>query len=210
MRAPISNSRRGGIKGELALAIPPTLVVIGVIFLIEGVTKQKLLFASLAASAFLIYYDPMNRINSVRVMVVAQLLGFIFGFGAAMALGPGYVAGAIAMAATIVSLILLDIVHPPAVSTALGFAFVSTKDKALLIFLVALILIAALVLLQRTAIATLGWIERSVVRIEHEAVEKIEQVYADHLRPGHHAHSDARAAEMPDGVSGRDRAGTGA
>jgi len=192
MRDQGSDSRRGGIKGELALAIPPTIVVIGVIFLIEGITKQKLLFASLAASAFLIYYDPMNRINSVRVMIVAQLFGFIFGIGASMALGSGYVAGGVAMVLTIVTLILLDVVHPPAVSTALAFAFVSTKDRVLLVFLAAIVLIAALVMLQRTALVTLTWIERSVVKLEHEAVEKIEHAYAAHRHHGEETSGDAQ------------------
>jgi CBS-domain-containing membrane protein len=180
MRSSGPSFRRGGIIGELALAIPPTLVVIGVIFLIDGVTKQKLLFATLAASAFLIYYDPMNRVNSLRVMIVAQLLAFVLGIAAAMAVGPGFVAGGIAMFATIFSLILLDVVHPPAVSTALAFAFVSMHSGVLLVFLVALVLIGALVLLQRVAILTLGRIERSIVYLEHEAVEKIEHVYAEH------------------------------
>jgi CBS-domain-containing membrane protein len=198
-----ARTRRGGLKGELALAIPPTVVVIGVIFLIENLTKERLLFASLAASAFLIYYDPMHRFNSVRVMVVAQLFGFIFGIGAAMALGPGYVAGAVAMVLTIAALILLDIVHPPAVSTALAFAFISTKDRTLLLFLVALVLIAALVFVQRTAAWTLSRIERYVARIEHEAIEKVEQVYADHIRhhAGHHenhAHGPDVAERAPD------------
>jgi CBS-domain-containing membrane protein len=184
--------------GELALALPPTIVVIGVIFLIQDVTRERLLFASLAASAFLIYYDPMNRINSVRVMIVAQLLGFIFGLAAAMALGAGYVAGAVAMVVTIIVLILFDIVHPPAVSTALAFAFVSTRDRVLVIFLVALVLIAALVLLQRVAVLTLGRIERSVVRLEHEAVGKIEQVYAEHVHSSHHARREPTSADRAD------------
>jgi CBS-domain-containing membrane protein len=128
-------------------------------------------------------------------MIVAQLLGFIFGLGADMALGPGYLAGAVAMAITIVTLIVFDIVHPPAVSTALAFAFVTTKDKVLLIFLIALVLIAALVLLQRVAVLTLSRIERSVVRLEHEAVEKLEHVYAEHV---HAPHLRPRDSASPD------------
>lgn len=171
--------RRGGLKGELALAIPPTLVVIAVVYVIEGITREKLLFASLAASAFLIYYDPAHRVNTIRVMVSAQLVGFVAGIGAAMTFGPGYTAGAIGMSLTIFTLIVFDIVHPPAVSTALAFAFMSAKDRVLLLFLITVVLIAALVLLQRTAVWTLARIERYVARVEHEYVEKIEHVFAE-------------------------------
>lgn len=174
-----SAMRRGGLRGELALAIPPTLVVIAAIFLIEGITRQKLLFASLAASAFLIYYDPMHRMNTIRVMITAQIIGFVVGIGASMLLGSGYVAGAVAMAITIFLLIVLDIVHPPAISTALAFAFVATKDKVLLLFLVAIVMISILAILQRTALFTLRRIERYAVRLEHEAVQKVEHAYAE-------------------------------
>lgn len=174
--------RRGGLKGELALAIPPTVVVLAVLFLLENVTRQRLLFASLAASAFLIYYDPMSRMNTASVMVAAQLIGFLIGIGAAAVFGAGYLAAAICMPVTIIILILMDIVHPPAVSTALAFAFSGSMDRVIFLFVAAVVLIVVLVLLQRTALVTLRWIERYVSRIEHEYVEKIEDVYEEGMR----------------------------
>jgi CBS-domain-containing membrane protein len=155
--APITqrSGRRGGIKGELALALPPTLIVLGVIFLIEGLTAQRLLFASLASSAFLVYLDPNHRMNTTRVMVSSQMLACVLGVGTGLLFGEGYLAGAIAMASAIVVLILLDIVHPPAVSTALAFAFVPSRERTLALFLSALVLIAALVIVQRIAVWTL-------------------------------------------------------
>ena len=46
------------LKGELALATAPTVTVLVVLALVEVLSRQRLLFASLASSAFLIYLDP--------------------------------------------------------------------------------------------------------------------------------------------------------
>lgn len=48
--------------------------------------------------------------------------------------GPGYISGGSAMVLTIALMILLDVVHPPAVSTSLGFALRTgnTSNLALL------------------------------------------------------------------------------
>lgn len=142
--------------GELALALPPTLVVLGAVFLIETLRDQRVLFASLASSAFLIYRGPHHPMNGVRVMTLAHVIGVGLGLGAALLLGPGYGAGALAMTGAIVALIVGDIVHPPAVSTALGFAFFARQDQAAGLFLIALVMVAALVVLQRLAV----WIVR--------------------------------------------------
>ncbi|MBV8886644.1 MAG: hypothetical protein JO235_21975, partial [Chroococcidiopsidaceae cyanobacterium CP_BM_RX_35] len=48
------------LKGELVLAAAPTLTVLGVLALVEVLSRQRRLFASLAASAFLIYLDPQH------------------------------------------------------------------------------------------------------------------------------------------------------
>ncbi len=147
-------NRRGGLVGELLLALPPTLTVLAALFLTEELVSRRVLFASLASSAFLIYRDPAHQMNSVRVMVTAHLCGVALGVAAALALGPGYPSGAGAMAATIMLLIVLDAVHPPAVSTALGFAILPNQDRAIGIFLLALAMMAALVVLQRVALWT--------------------------------------------------------
>lgn len=121
----------------------------------QGVTRQRLLFASLASSAFLIYYVPLDRMNSVRVMAIAQGVGCALGVAASILLGSGYLAGAVAMVATILLLITLNVVHPPAISTALGFAFVTPRDRTLLLFAVAIVLLGILVMMQRIALWTL-------------------------------------------------------
>ena len=59
------------------------------------------------------------------------------------------------MALTIAVLVLGDMVHPPAVSTALGFAFFARQSEAVAVFLLALLMVAALVFLERLAVWTL-------------------------------------------------------
>jgi hypothetical protein len=51
---------RLGLRGEFALALLPTVVVLAVFALVETFSKQRLLFAGLASSAFLIYLDPQH------------------------------------------------------------------------------------------------------------------------------------------------------
>ncbi len=139
--------RRGGLLGEISLAIPPTVTVLLAVFLLEWFTHQRILFASLAASAFLIYYAPTHQMNTIRVVVTAQLLGCCIGAGIG-AFGAGYGAAAVAMTLTVVLLIVLRNVHPPAIATSLGFAFLGPQVRSLAAFLVALGLIVVLVVLQ--------------------------------------------------------------
>ena len=146
--------RRLTLKGEFALALLPTLVVLLVFSLVELLSRQRLLFASLASSAFLIYLDPQHGTNRVRTLVLSQLLAAGVGFAAYFLLGPGhpYLAGGIAMVLTIVAMILLDAVHPPAASTSLAFAFRAGDESSLAIFGLAVLITAMLVGLQRAAV----------------------------------------------------------
>lgn len=68
---PIQDAKRSlrsrlGWKGELVLATAPTLAVLAGLAMIEAVTRQRLLFASLAASAFLIYLVPQHSTKFKR------------------------------------------------------------------------------------------------------------------------------------------------
>jgi hypothetical protein len=63
--------KRLSLKGEFALALLPTLTILVVLALLEAISRQRLLFASLAASAFLIYLDPQHGTNSVRTLVLS-------------------------------------------------------------------------------------------------------------------------------------------
>lgn len=143
---------RLGLKGEFMLALLPTLTVLGVFALIEVFSRQRLLFASLASSAFLIYLDPQHGTNTTRTLVFSQMLAASIGLLAYLMLGPGYLSGGSAMLATIVLMILLDVMHPPAVSTSLGFAFRAGDESNLVLFALAVLLTAVLVVLERYAI----------------------------------------------------------
>jgi CBS-domain-containing membrane protein len=151
--------RRGGLRGELLLAIPPTVVVLLAVLLLETLRNERILFASLAASAFLIYRDPVHPMNGVRVMVAAHSVAVVTGVACGTLLGPGYGAAALALIVTLLVLIVFHIVHPPAVSTALGFAYFAHPIQAVGLFVVALAMIAVLIVLQRTALWTLRRIQ---------------------------------------------------
>lgn len=143
---------RLSLKEELLLAIAPTLTILSVMALVEWLSRQHLLFASLAASAFLIYLDPHHSSNTARTLSLSQLIASTIGLLANFILGAGYNAGAVAMLVTIVFMIVLDIVHPPAVSTALSFAFLAGSKNNLALFSLAVVMIALLVGLQRLSL----------------------------------------------------------
>ena len=166
---PIEGAARPGrarlpLKGELLLAVAPTVTVLIVFALVEVLSNQRLLFASLASSAFLIYLDPQHGTNSIRTLIISQLMAASIGLGAYLLLGPGYVSGGIAMILTIAGMILLDAVHPPAVSTSLSFAFRAGDESNLLLFGLALSIIIVLVLLQRGLMWTLTRLQKKVLK----------------------------------------------
>jgi len=141
--------RRLTLKGELALATAPTAIVLGVFALVEVLSRQRLLFASLASSAFLIYLDPQHGTNTMRTLLVAQIMAATIGWITYMILGSGYLSGGIAMVVTIVLMIVLDVVHPPAVSTSLSFALRAGNENNLVLFGLAVGITALLVALER-------------------------------------------------------------
>ena len=151
---------RLGVQAELLLVALPTATVLLVFALVEALSKQRLLFASLASSAFLIYLDPEHAANQVKTLLVAQIGAALVGFGALAVLGPGYPAAAVAMIVTIGALVVLDLVHPPAVSTALAFAFQDSRKVNLALFALAAGMIAILVVIERASLWLLRWSRR--------------------------------------------------
>ena len=110
------------------------------------------MFASLASSAFLIYLDPGHATNRIRTLIISQLLAALIGFGVYFVAGPGYLAAAVSMVLAIVAMVTLDAVHPPAVSTALAFAFRANNDNNLLLFGLSVFLVVLLVAMQRASV----------------------------------------------------------
>ena len=147
-------------KGELALAAAPTVVILIMLALVEVLTRQRLLFASLASSAFLIYLDPQHGTNTMRTLVISQMMAAAIGFTTYMLLGSGYVSGGTAMIVTIVLMILLDAMHPPAVATSLSFALKAGNENNLVLFGLAVGITVLLVGLERFALWLLAYLSQ--------------------------------------------------
>ena len=144
--------RHLGTREELILALLPTTIVLLVFGLVQAWSKQQLLFASLASSAFLIYLDPKHATNSARTLIISQILAALIGYTTFYIFGAGYGSAASAMIVAIVAMVSLDAVHPPAVSTALAFGFRSNNENNLVLFTMSVFLIVALVALQRASL----------------------------------------------------------
>lgn len=149
--------RRYNIKTEVLLATMPALVVIAVLFLLETFSRQQLLFASLASSAFLIYLDPKHPTNSIRTLIIAQVSAALIGFLVFVLVGKGYGPAALSMILSITVMILSRSMHPPAVSSALTFAFQSTRPNTVMLFFFAVLLLVILIVLQRASLWLIKW-----------------------------------------------------
>ncbi len=158
--------RRLDLKDEILLALLPTVVVLMALGLVEAFSRQRLLFSSLASSAFLIYLDPQHGTNRIRTLVASHLTAAVIGLAFNLILGPGYWSAGCAMVLTIAVMILLDVVHPPAASTALGFAFRAADESSPLLFAMAVGMIAALVAIERYSV---WWLARAGNREERRA-----------------------------------------
>ena len=143
--------KRLGLRGELLLALFPTATMLIVLALVEMLAHQRILFAALAGSAFLIYLDPMHGTNTIRTLAASHLSAAALGISAEWLLGSGYGAAGLAMVATILVMILLDIVHPPAIGTALTFAFRANSTSTIGLFLLALGMVVLLGIIEWVA-----------------------------------------------------------
>lgn len=148
-----AEARRGRqrltLHGELTLALFPTVMILAVLWTVEELADERVLFSALASSAFLIYLDPMHASNSVRAVTASHLVGAFVGMGAAWVLGHSYGAAGLAMVVTILIMVVANIVHPPAIGTTLSFAYRSGLSSNITLFMLALGMIVALVILQR-------------------------------------------------------------
>lgn len=143
------------LRADLTLAILPTVTVLLVFALVDAFSRRRLLFAPLAASAFLVYQDPEHETNSVRTLALAQGFASLIGFAAHFLLGPSFWAAGAAMVIVIFGMILARAMHPPAVATALSFALGAGDGRGLLLFGVCVGGLVVLVLLQQAAVRLL-------------------------------------------------------
>lgn len=86
--------RRLALRHEFTLAVLPTATVLLVLALTELFSKQRLLFASLASSAFLVYLDPAHPANAVSTLLATQVTAALTGTAVQAFFGPGYGAAA--------------------------------------------------------------------------------------------------------------------
>lgn len=141
---------RLGWQREVLLALLPTLTVLGLLWLVKALSNQQLLFASLASSCFLIYLDPGHPANSARTLIISQLGAAVLGYGFHAWLGPGYLGAALALVGIIAVMIATNTMHPPAVATALNFAFrAGAGEGNLALFGLAVGLVLVLLAVQR-------------------------------------------------------------
>lgn len=157
--------RRMSRRGELVLVLLPTVTVLAVLGLVEALSTQRLLFASLASSAFLIYLDPQHGMNTARSLVLSQLGAALLGWATYSLLGPGYLSAGLAMVATIVWMVEMDVMHPPAVGTAMSFALRAGDASNLALFSLALGVTVVLMGLEKTL---LWLVVRTGLRHRHE------------------------------------------
>lgn len=150
------------MRAELTLAALPTATVLVVFAFLESVTSHRLLFASLASSAFLIYVDPEHGTNRIWTLTSSQLLAAFVGFAGYELLGPSYAAAAGAMVVTITIMIIADVVHPPAVATALAFGFRTGDEKNLVLFGLTVALVVILISLEKATLAILVRLNRRI------------------------------------------------
>ena len=121
---------RLSVRQQFDLAIMPTAVVLLMVGWVHALSDQRLIFTSLASSAFLVYLDPEHPTNRVRTFLIAQGSATLLGFGSVSLLGSGFLAAGVATVLTILIIITLDAMHPPAISTALSCAFHTNSKKA--------------------------------------------------------------------------------
>ena len=142
--------RKYGLGTEISLALLPTVTMALVLLLLEAYGKQHLLFASLASSAFLIYLDPQHPANSIMTLTVSQISAALIGTVVLKIIGPGYYSAMLAMVIAIAFMVLANVMHPPAVSTALTFAF--SEGKTLPLFLIAVGILVVLIIIQKVSV----------------------------------------------------------
>ena len=72
--------RRLDLKDALLLTFTPSVVILVVFAFVEVLSKQHVLFASLAASAFLISLNSQYGTNTIRTLFFSQMAAAVKGF----------------------------------------------------------------------------------------------------------------------------------
>ena len=139
--------KRYSVQHLAAVSIATVLSVIAVIFVVQELASRPILVASLGSSAFLLYFQPRNEVNNFRPLVLGHLLAAATGYGANLLLPEPYLSVATGLAVTVLLLTGLRLVHPPAISTSLVFAYRPEQAEAIVTFGLTLLVVVALALI---------------------------------------------------------------
>ncbi len=154
MHEPVSETRpvrrRLTLPAELGLALLATLPVLLVFEALEHLSRQHILYASIASSALSIYTDPLHRSNQPRTILQSQTIATLTGLSTYLLLGHTYLAAGSALVLTVLFCVTLNRLHPPAVATALAFAFRSGEIRTLYVFALAVGITLGLAILERS------------------------------------------------------------
>ncbi|MDX1664458.1 MAG: HPP family protein [Candidatus Promineifilaceae bacterium] len=130
-----------------AVAIATVLSVVAIIFVVQELATRPILVASLGSSAFLLYFQPRNEVNNFKPLVFGHLLAAVTGYGANLLFPEPYLSVASGLAVTVLLLAALRLVHPPAISTSLVFAYRPEQAVAIVTFGLTLAVVVALALI---------------------------------------------------------------
>lgn len=160
-KAPVGKHGQPVTHTQLAVVSTATVLsVLIVIFIVQDLIRQPVLITSLASSTFLLYYQPLNEINRFGPLVFGHIIATSIGYLASLLLPVPYVSAAVSMALSIVVLVLLRMVHPPAISTSLVFSYRPHDATVIVTFLLTLAVVIALAftyLLLRKGIQPSRW-----------------------------------------------------
>ena len=129
------------------VSIATVLSVLAVIFVVQELARRPILVASLGSSAFLLFFQPRNEVNNFRPLVFGHLLAAATGYGANLLFPEPYLSVAGGLAVTVLLLTGLRLVHPPAISTSLVFAYRPEQAEAIVTFGLTLAVVVALALI---------------------------------------------------------------
>ncbi len=155
-----------------------SLISIGIMTVLAGLTNSDLIFPSLGPTAFLFFYSPTAPSASPRNAVLGHLIGMVMGYlslvvtgltlsGPALAVGitgPRVIAVALSLALTNALMVLFDASHPPAAATTLivSLSIISKPlELAEIMLAVVLLTLQAIIINRLAGIAYPLWKSRT-------------------------------------------------
>ena len=130
-------------KNYLLQSILATFSIFIVLYFLS--LKHVVIIASIGATTFIIFAMPNSITAQPRNVIGGQLVGLFFGF--LFFLFPPFpqcliVAYALAVGASIFTMVVIDAEHPPAAGTALGVAITGITLKVFVAIIVSIILLS--------------------------------------------------------------------